>query len=130
MPLSNYDNTTTGGALPTIKWPEGKASTVSAAELAAIITAGGTIRVANNATVINTGVLAAAMTLPNLAIASDLGDGAMLYILSESDGTARTITLGTGFLSPNITGVISKKRLSTFVLLNGSFTQISTTTLN
>ena len=55
-----------------------------------------------------------------LVIASDLKAGAMLYIITESDATARTTTFDSGsFLAVANQGTINKKKLYSFVY-NGS----------
>lgn len=79
-------------------------------------TAGATIAVDINrqVTTINLGELAAAATL-NATVGSDVERGAIIHVKALSDGTARTVTFGTGFTSPALAGVISKTKVQSFI---------------
>lgn len=66
-------------------------------------------------------------TTVNLTIASPMETGAMLVINWLSDGTARSLTPGTGFETTGaITGVISKTKSATFMWNGSKFQHIST----
>jgi hypothetical protein len=129
MAQNQFDTATATGALPAIKWPFGIHANITAADIAAANTAVAPLTISNNVTVIDTGVLGAALTF-GLAVAEGLQDGAAIYLLTESDTTARAVTLTGSILTGAITGTISKKKVTMLVLLNGLFTQVSTTTLN
>lgn len=79
-------------------------------------TAGATIAVNINrqVTTMDLGTLAAAATL-NATIGESVERGAILHLKAKSDGTARDITFGTGFTSPNLAGVISKTKVQSFI---------------
>jgi hypothetical protein len=79
-------------------------------------TAGATIAVDINrhTTCIDLGELAAAATL-NATIGADVERGAIVQVKALSDGTARTVTFGTGFNSPTMAGTISTKKVMTFM---------------
>jgi hypothetical protein len=65
-------------------------------------------------TIVDLGTLAADATL-NLVIGDDIPVGALLTIKAKSDGTARTITLGTGLQGSAIAGVASKTKAASFI---------------
>jgi len=79
-------------------------------------TAGATIAVNINrqVTTIDLGELAAAATL-NATVSSDVERGAIIHVKALSDGTARTVTFGTGFTSPALAGTISKTKVQSFI---------------
>lgn len=88
--------------------------------------AGATIAVAINrqVTTIDLGTLSAAATV-NATISSDVERGAMINIKAKSDGTARDITLGTGFTAPTFAGTISKTKVCTYIYDGTSFLPIA-----
>ena len=107
-----------------IRYPFGKAdeqSVTAAATMAATIN--------NSETYITISTLSAAGTL-NLTIGSGVRTGDKLYVRTTSDGTARTITFGTGFLAKALAGTISKSNLSTFIFDGTVFVNVSNTLLN
>lgn len=65
-------------------------------------------------TTINLGELSTPTTL-NLTIASHVQTGAIIHVTAKSDATARTVTFGTGFTSPTLTGTISKTKVKSFI---------------
>jgi hypothetical protein len=107
-----------------IRYPYGKAdeqSITAAATMAATIT--------NSETYITISTLGAAGTL-NLTLDTSVRTGDKLYVKSTSDGTARTLTFGTGFTAKALTGTISKTNLSTFVFDGTAFVNVANTLLN
>jgi hypothetical protein len=64
--------------------------------------------------------LTGAMTV-NLTLTAGIRAGARLVCTFLSDGTARTVTFGTGFTSPTLAGVISKTKSIEFVYDGVSF---------
>lgn len=71
-------------------------------------------------TVVNMGNLTAAATL-NATIEADVELGARMVIKAASDGTARDVTLGTGFNGPTFAGTISTKKALHLVYDGTSF---------
>ena len=51
----------------------------------------------------------------NLTLDQSVRAGARILFIALSDGTARTVTFGTGFTSPTLAGVISKTKAIEFV---------------
>ena len=67
----------------------------------------------------------------SLTINSQLKAGATLYILTESNATARTTTFNTSqFIANAVAGVINKKKLHSFVYNGSKFVHISSTQIN
>jgi len=64
--------------------------------------------------------LTGAMTI-NLTINAQVTPGAEIILSATSDGTARTITFGTGFTAPALAGVITKTLNQTFVYNGTAF---------
>lgn len=65
-------------------------------------------------TVIDLGELSANITL-NATIGSDVERGAIVAVKAKSDGTARSLTFGTGFTAPAVAGTISKTKVVSFI---------------
>jgi len=74
---------------------------------------------------INLGELTGATTV-NLTVPADQPAGAELFIKAKSDATARTVTLGTGFVGTAQAGVISKTKLMYFVYNGTAYEHVST----
>ena len=86
-------------------WPVGKADVLSPAYAATIA-----VTIVNRKTIIKlalTGNATLDLTLDS-EISRSTAPGAELQLEVSSDGTARTLTLGTAIDGPNIVGVISK----------------------
>lgn len=94
------------------KYPFGLASVLAIAPAAVMA-----LSVDNTETIADLGTLGAAGTL-NLTIDSELKPGARLTVVAKSDGTARDLTLGTGFTGNTIAGTINKTKVVSF-LYNG-----------
>ena len=92
-----------------VSYPFGNADVQTPAYAATI---GATIT--DRMTIIKPAVLTGALTL-NLTIDQGILAGARLLLVALSDGTARTVTFGTGFTSPVLAGVISKTKAIEFV---------------
>lgn len=75
-------------------------------------------------TIINPATLTGALTL-NLTLDQGIRAGCRILVKALSDGTARTITFGTGFTSPTLAGVISKTKTMEFVYDGSSFVPTS-----
>jgi len=71
-------------------------------------------------TVIDLGQLSADAEL-DLNVGADIPIGALLVVKAQSDATARTVTLGTGFSGPAIAGVISKTKTASFIFDGATF---------
>jgi hypothetical protein len=86
------------------------------------ITAGATkeIAVTRPVTVVDFGVLGAAMTV-TADVDAAVAPGALLHVKAKSDGTARDITLSTGFTAPVLAGVISKTKVQSFMWTGATF---------
>jgi len=69
--------------------------------------------------------LAADMTLNLAAFDTELPVGSQLTVKALSDGTARDITLGTGFEGTVVAGVISKTIMSIFQFDGTSYVLVS-----
>jgi hypothetical protein len=110
--------------MSTIKFPFGNADVQTKAKAAVI-----SISVANTSTIVTVAQLDAAATI-NLDIDSETPAGSELTIITESDGTARTVTFGTGFTSKALSGTISKKNASLFVYNGSTFINVSNTLIN
>lgn len=73
------------------------------------------VTITNQLTFLSTAAaMTGAMTL-NLTINSEVRKGALLVVSLLSDGTARTLTFGTGMAVGTMAGVISKTKNITFV---------------
>lgn len=102
------------------KYPFGPA-TVASVTPAAVMS----LEVENSETVADLGTLAAAGTL-NLEIDAELKAGARLTVKVKSDGTARDLTLGTGFTGTTVAGTISKTKVASFVYDGTTFIHVGT----
>ena len=92
-----------------IKWPFGKAEVLAPAFAAAL-----NITVRNNLTFVNVvGAMSAGMTL-NVTNEGVIEQGARIVLKALSDGTARTVTPGTGCSGVAEAGVISKTKVIEF----------------
>lgn len=77
-----------------------------------------TVRPADSRTYVNVGQLTGALTLNT--VVTDCVAGATLVLLFKSDGTNRTVTLGTGLTSSAATIVVSaNKNASVSYVFNG-----------
>lgn len=101
-----------------INFPFGAASVQAPAYAATLA-----VNIDNASTVLDLGTLTGATTV-NLTIGANVPDGATLVLRAKSDGTARTVTLGTGFLGLAITGVINKAKTCLFVKQGAVFVQV------
>lgn len=88
-----------------IKWPFGKADKNSVAQAASMSYA-----ITNAKTILDLGTLTQDSTLA-ITQAADLPVGADITITAASDGTARQLTLGTGFSGNAVAGTISKTKI-------------------
>jgi hypothetical protein len=93
----------------TISYPFGEMDVQAPAYAATI-----DLAVVNQKTLVNVAQLTGAVTINAVADAG-LRKGAELIISTQSDGTARAVTLGTGFKGVAISGTISKTKVATFV---------------
>ena len=86
------------------------------------VTAAATIAVAINrqVTVIDIGGMGANATI-NATIGSDVERGALLTVKGASDGTARSMSFGTGFTAPAVAGTISKTKVVSFIYDGSTF---------
>jgi hypothetical protein len=75
-------------------------------------------------TYLNLGALTGACTL-NATIGTDVEAGARLLVKVASDGTARDLTLGTGFAAPVVAGVISKTKVVEYVYNGTAFLPVA-----
>jgi len=73
--------------------------------------------------------MAAAMAL-TCVVPADMMNGALLFVELTSDGTARTVTPGSGFTSAALAGTISKSKVASFVYMDGSFINTGLQTIN
>ncbi len=103
----------------TISYPFGEMDVQQKASAATI-----DIVVENQKTLVEVAQLGVAPTLTVVAN-SDVRKGAELIIKLQSDGTARTATLSTGFIGAAIAGVISKTKYNYFIYNGTSFILIS-----
>lgn len=100
-------------------FPFGPASTAtltSAATIAASV---------NNTVTILTVALDTNATL-NLTVAADTRVGSLLFVRASSDGTARSLTPGTGMTGTAISGTISKTKIISFVYDGTAFRHTGT----
>jgi uncharacterized membrane protein len=102
-------------ATQVISYPAGNADVQTPAYLATL-----PVSITNLMTIINPATLTGAMTI-NLTIDQGIKAGARIIVTALSDGTARTITFGTGFRSPTLAGVISKTKSIEFVYNGTTF---------
>jgi hypothetical protein len=105
---------------PVISYPFGEMD-IQAPDYAASID----IEIKNQKTLVNVAQLTGAITL-TANPASDLRAGAELIVKLQSDATARTATLSTGFSGTTIAGTISKTKYAYFVYDGTNFVHIST----
>lgn len=66
----------------------------------------------------------------NLTVDAVVLPGARLFIKSTSDGTARTLTFGTGFTAKALAGTISKSNVSSFIYDGTNFVNTGTQILS
>lgn len=85
-----------------VNFPFGAIDTQSPAYAATLA-----VTIKNQGTILIPGTMTGAMTI-NLTINADINAGARLSIQLTSDGTARTVTFGTGFTAVALAGTISK----------------------
>jgi hypothetical protein len=78
------------------------------------------LEVENQKTLVNVSEMAAAATI-NVTASPELKAGAELFIKLKSDGTARAVTLGTGFTGTSVAGTISKTKIASFVYDGSKF---------
>ena len=103
-----------------LSYPFGSADVQSFTPAASV-----TLTIKNQLTIANAdSAMAAGMTI-NMSAQQGLKAGAMVFLRAASDGTARTITPGTGVTGTTEAGVISKTKVlefvyngSTFILIN------------
>lgn len=107
----------------TISWPLGAGTFVTKAETDTAIVA------SNRMVFIDYGTLDKAVSL-TITIKKGLPDGALLFILTKSDGTGRNVTFSTGFKGPVLSGTASKTKLATFINKGGTFYMITTQQLD
>lgn len=100
------------GKITTVFPSAEKQSLASAAVIAALVE--------RTTTVLDLGTLSNDATL-NLTLGSDIPVGALLLVKAGSDATARTLTLGTKFLSPALAGAISKNKSQLFMFDGSNF---------
>lgn len=79
-------------------------------------------------TMLTPGTMTGALTI-NLTITDRCRKGAILIIRSTSDGTARTITHGTGFTAVPLAGTISKTNQSLYIYDGTTFVQVGAAAL-
>lgn len=103
-----------------------KVEVVFPTQEAQTLTPGATIDVAitRQTTIVDCGELAANATL-NATIGSDVERGAILNVKAKSDGTARSLTFGTGFTAPAVSGTISKTKVVSFIYNGTAFLPIA-----
>lgn len=65
-------------------------------------------------------------TTVNLTVSEETRTGSMLYIKATSDGTARSVTPGTGMTGTAISGTISKTKMLSFVYDGATFVHLGT----
>ncbi len=99
----------------TLRYPFGAADVQSKAYAATIAA-----DVTNSETIINVAQLTGAATL-NLTVDAEVAVGARLTVKLEADGTARTVTWGTGFTAVAYQVAISKKATASFVFDGATF---------
>lgn len=95
-------------------FPFGKADSQSVTPAAGVAAA----TIANNLTIVDLGTLAANTTL-NLTLDKDLNAGAVLIVKAASDGTARSLTFGTGCTAAAVSGTINKTKTK-MLMFNGT----------
>lgn len=78
------------------------------------------VTVKRQVTIIDLGELEADATL-NATIGADVERGAMVTVKAKSDTTARSLTFGTGFTAPAITGTISKTKVVSLIFDGTNF---------
>lgn len=61
----------------------------------------------------------------NATIGSHITAGAIVQVEAKSDGTARSVTFGTGFTSPAMSGTISKTKVARFVYDGSTFKPVA-----
>lgn len=79
----------------------------------------------NNTMTIFTVAMTGAVTL-NLTVEENTKVGSMLIVKAGSDGTARTLTPGTGMTGAAVSGTISKTKALTFVYDGSTFVHVGT----
>ena len=108
----------------TLRYPFGAADVQSKAYAATIAA-----DVDNSETVIKVAQLTGAATI-NLTVSAELPVGARLTVELEADGTARTVTWGTGFTGVAYQVAISKKAAASFVFTGSTFINTGVIVLN
>jgi len=91
-----------------IKWPFGDADVQSPAYATPLA-----VTITDQMTILKPAAMSGALTI-NLTISAEVKIGAKLVLRALSDGTARTVTFGTGFQSGTMAGVISKTKAIEF----------------
>lgn len=98
-----------------VAWPMGEADVQTPAYSATLA-----VTITDQLTFLTPGTMTGAMTI-NLTVTSTVRKGAMIVLRATSDGTARTITFGTGFTSNTLAGTISKTNQQLFVYDGSTF---------
>lgn len=62
----------------------------------------------------------------NLTVDDETKVGSVLYVKASSDGTARSLTPGTGMTGTAISGTINKTKVASFVYDGSTFVHIGT----
>lgn len=101
-----------------IKYPFGPAD-VQAPEYAGTLA----LTITNQKTIVDVDLTGACTV--NLTIDDEVIAGAELLIVASSDGTARTLTPGTGFTGVAVAGVISKTKSMKFEYNGSTFVYVS-----
>lgn len=102
-----------------INWPFGDADKQTPAHAAVQ-----PVTVIDQLTILAPATMSADITV-NLTIDSNVKQGAMLMLIVKSDGTARQVTLGTGFTGLAIAGVISKTKVALFMYDGTTFKPVA-----
>jgi hypothetical protein len=103
----------------TLMWPFGEADVQNIADAATMA-----VTINNRFTIVNIDEMAQAGTL-DLTINGDLPAGAILLVKAKSDGTARTLTFGTGMTGTSVAGVISKTKYITCMYDGSKFIHVT-----
>lgn len=92
-----------------ILWPTGEATVVTAADAAVIA-----VEAFNNLTIVNVPALSQAATI-NVTVDPEIREGAKLIINVDQGATGRNVTMGTGIVGDDLTGVANDKDTITAV---------------
>jgi hypothetical protein len=107
-----------------IRYPFGAADVQSKAYAATIA-----VDIKNSETVVKVAQLTGAATI-NATLSAELPVGSVLTVELEADGTARTVTWGTGFTGVAYQVAISKKAVASFKFTGTTFVSTGVILIN